>query len=401
MRVLFLTHRLPYAPNRGDRIRAYHLLKELSRSFEVDVLSLVHDAEEASHVDSMRGLASSVVTARSVRWRNAARTAAGLLTTIPATHTMLDAAELRSRLRSHIVDRRPDVVLAYCSGVARLATLREMRSTPLVLDMVDVDSLKWSSLAAKSSAPLAWLYKREARLLGRFERTITRQANATLVTTPAEQEALAFTGAADRIHVVQNGIDVGAFRPSALPGQSSTVVFCGVMNYAPNIEAVLWLARHVWPLVRAERPDARLQIVGATPAASVLELASAAHGIEVTGGVPDVRPYLWQAAASAAPLFVARGIQNKVLEAAAARLPVVVTSEVAKGLPSEIRERCRVADEPESFARALVSLLAEPPASRASTFDGVDFEELAWPTRLRVVPGLLRAAVDEGPLAAD
>ena len=114
----------------------------------------------------------------------------------------------------------------------------------------------------------------------------------------------------------------------------------GVMNYAPNVEGAVWLAREVWPIVRSARPDARLTLIGASPSAEVVALASDRTGVVVTGTVPDVRPYLWRAAVAAAPLQIARGIQNKVLEAVAAGLPCVVTPQVAEGLPREVVPAC-------------------------------------------------------------
>ena len=155
MRLLFLTHRLPYAPNRGDRIRAYHTLQMLRRRARVDVVSLVHDAEEASHVDDMRDLAETVHAAPVDKVRNYFAGALSLATTRPLTHALLNSLSLPPILQRLVAERRPDVVLAYCSGMARFALEPPLAGLPLVIDLLDVDSLKWRALAATARPPMS------------------------------------------------------------------------------------------------------------------------------------------------------------------------------------------------------------------------------------------------------
>jgi glycosyltransferase involved in cell wall biosynthesis len=170
------------------------------------------------------------------------------------------------------------------------------------------------------------------------------------------------------------------------------VIFCGVLDYEPNVEASVWLGRSVWPVVRRSRPDARLLIVGAQPVPVVQRLHDADSGIEVLADVPDVRPHLWRAAVSAAPLQTARGVQNKVLEAVAAGLPAVVTPVVMEGLPEEVRRACVEAAEPSGFAGALLRLLAEPPAARRARAEAADLGALSWERRLAPLRALVEAA---------
>jgi glycosyltransferase involved in cell wall biosynthesis len=164
--------------------------------------------------------------------------------------------------------------------------------------------------------------------------------------------------------VVPNGVGLDEFRPPTPPSDEPRVTFCGVLSYRPNEEAALWLAQTVWPLIRARRPDARLSLVGSEPTAAVRHLAVADSTVEVTGTVPDVRPYLWRSAVAVAPLFVARGIQNKVLEAVAAGLPCVVTPAVLAGLPENVLPACLATTDPAEFAAAVVDLLDRRPAER-------------------------------------
>ena len=398
MRVLFLTHRLPYAPNRGDRVRAFHLLRAMSGYSEVDLVSLVHDEDEASHAADLRSETSSVSIARVPRLRNAARAFFALPSNRPLTHVLLSAPGLSRRLEELVRSRRPSVVLSYCTGMAPLAALPALRDLPMVLDMVDVDSAKWSDLAQQSSPPRSWIFQREARRLRDFEREVASRAFATLVVTPRESAELRVIAPDARIEVIQNGVDAGALRRPDTRAPSlecpPAVVFCGVMDYAPNVQGAVWLARQVWPLVRQARPDARLEIVGSRPAGAVRQLANPGAGIQVTGRVDDVRTHLWNARASAAPLFTARGVQNKVLEAVAAGLTAVVTPVVMEGLPEEVRPACRVADSPFAFAAALIDLLSSPGHATAAP---VDLSSLTWERRLAPLRKVLEDASISGP----
>ncbi len=392
MRVLFLTHRLPYAPNRGDRIRAFHVLKTLAAArIDVDLLSLVHDREEQSHARELRNLVARVATAPVPRLANVVQGLLSLPTSRPVTHALLDSPDLLPAAARLMKEHRPDVVLSYCSGMARFALEAPLSEVPFVLDMVDVDSEKWQTLATTVHGPRRWIYAREGRCLADFEVTAAERAESTLVVNERERAVLAGRTTA-AIHVVPNGVDVSTFRPSDPPASDPRVVFCGVMNYAPNVEAARWLASTVWPLVRRERPDARLALVGSDPTRAVMSLARTDPTIEVTGAVSDVRPYLWRAAVSVAPLSSARGIQNKVLEAVAAGLPVVVTPVVAEGLPREVECACVVADTADAFARALLDLLARPSAERRKRAACADLTRLGWPDQLAALPGILESA---------
>lgn len=382
MRVLFLTHRLPYAPNRGDRVRAYHLLLEMRRWADVDLVSLVHDGEEASHAADLHGLASSVRVAPVSKRSNFIRGVVALPSSRPLTHTLLHSPALRPAVEAAAHAGRPDVVLAFCTGIAPIALEKPLNAVPLVVDMVDVDSAKWAALARSARPPLRWIYQREARLLARFEQTLAAHADTTILTTGSERDELRRLAPNARIEVIQNGVDAEALRPPDAATPSETVVFCGVMDYAPNAEGAAWMAREVWPIVRRERPAAHFQIVGSSPTPSVLALADPRAGIEVTGRVPDVRPYLWRAALSVAPLRTAHGIQNKVLEAVAAGLPVVVTPAVFKGLPVEVHPACISASTAADFAARVIERLGEAPTHRRDRARQSDVCELSWERRL-------------------
>jgi len=396
MKILYLTHRLPFAPNRGDRIRSYHTLRRLAARFTVEVVSLVHDAEEEAALAGMSALAR-VRPARVSRWGSRLRGVGALLTGRPLTHALLHSGEVRPALDAVLREGRPDAVLALCSGMARYALEPPLAGLPLVIDVVDVDSAKWAEMGARTRGPMGWIYRREARRLGAFEALSARRAHASTVVNERERAALLALAPEARVEVVPNGVDFEGFRPKGPPSSEPRVVFCGVMSYGPNEEAALWLIAEIWPLVRARRPDALLSIVGMGPTERLRAAAARAAGVEVTGAVPDVRPHLWRAAVAAAPLLLARGVQNKVLEALSAGLPTVITPAVEGGLSADALAGCRVGASAEAVAAEIVDLLGKDPEERRAIAGRADLGGYAWASRAEPICRLLEEAAGRGP----
>lgn len=395
MRVLFLTHRLPYAPNRGDRLRAYHVIRTLDSIARVDLVSLVHDADEAGHAAGLRDMVATVHTARVSRPHGLMRAGTGLLARRPLTHALLDAPRLSHVIADVVGQHRPDVVLAFCTGMARLALQPPLDRMPFVLDMVDVDSAKWRLLgqAQPPWSPNRWAFAREATLLERFEVEASRRAAGTTVINERERRHLEQMGGV-RIRVAGNGVDLTGLRPPDEPSGRPLVVFCGMMSYEPNDRAVRWFVDAVWPTIRKAVSTAEFRIVGAQPSAALRRIAAADPTVHVTGSVAEVTPHLWDAAVSVAPIFVARGVQNKVIEAVAAGLPVVTTPQVMAGLPPEVMPACTEAHDAEAFAAAVVSLLAQDAAARRRRAASADLSALGWGERLEPLVDLLRHAAN-------
>ena len=391
MRVLFLTHRLPYAPNRGDRLRAYHILHWLQERASVELVSLVHDDEEATHVDEVRAFVARVTALRVPAVRNYVRAIGTLMTSAPLTHTLLDVPDFESTINQIVHATPPDAVFAFGSGMARFALSPPLSDCPLILDLVDVDSRKWADLAAASRPPMSWIYGREARVLGAFETRAANAAVATLVVNEREASLARQLAPTAHVQVLENGVEIDHFRPTRPPVGRPRVVFCGVMNYAPNDEGMRWFVSRVWPLVRRRQADATLAIVGSDPPARLRALCASDASIEVTGRVPDVREWLWGAAVGIAPLQVARGVQNKALEAIAAGLPIVVTSGVAEGLPSQVSAATTIADEPTEFAERVIDLLSLSPESRRALASSVNLDRLRWEHTLKPLAPLLQS----------
>jgi sugar transferase (PEP-CTERM/EpsH1 system associated) len=397
VRVLFLTHRLPYAPNRGDRIRSFHMLQALQQYAQVTVASLVHDDEEASQVERLSSVATDVITARVPRRSNLLRGSLKLLTTRrPLTLELLHAPALKSLLAQGIARAAPDVVIAYCSSMARFAMEPPLDRTPFVLDMVDVDSAKWRALSQHATWPKRAIYSREAVCLAGFERQAIRTAAMTLVVNEREAEVVRELVPGAAVKVIQNGIDLEPFKPPSEPAAGAQVVFCGVLDYEPNEAAALRLARDIWPLVRRQRPDATLLLLGSRPTPAIRALPAGDSSIRVTGAVPDVKPFLWESALAAVPLVTARGVQNKVLEALAAGLPVVISPIVAEGLPESALPGCLVAEQDEAFARSIVQLLDAGQAARREHAERASLERLTWSRQLEPLHEVLLRARHPG-----
>jgi sugar transferase (PEP-CTERM/EpsH1 system associated) len=392
MNILFLTHRLPYAPNRGDRIRAYHMLREMSRFANVSVFALAHDDEEVAQAACLPG-AKHVGIARVSRARGFVRGAVNLASRSPLTHLLLDAPNATAELRRLIQAAPPDVVVAYCSGMARFALEPPLRGLPFVLDMVDVDSEKWRGLSERTRAPQRWIFAREARTLEPFEAEAAERAGAVFVVNERERQTLAALAPRARVHVVPNGVDVEAFAPPGPPVADPAIVFCGMMSYEPNVDAVRWFLQGVWPIIRAKRPAARFKIVGAEPPRSLQSLAERTPGVTITGRVAAVQPHLWDSAVAVAPLRTARGIQNKVLEALAAGLPVVIAPEVRQGLPSGTERGCVTSEGASDFAAAVLGLLDESPHGRRERATASGVHTLGWTAQLSGLRSLLEGAV--------
>jgi sugar transferase (PEP-CTERM/EpsH1 system associated) len=389
--VLFLTQRLPFAPDRGDRIRAYYLLRAMSGFSSVTLFSFVHDDDEEARVDRVP-FASAVASSRVTRRRNLIRGAMRLLSDVPLTHLLLDAPDAIETVSNLFHRTSPDVIVAFGSGMARLALTAPLDLCPMVLDFVDVDSSKWAALAAESRGPKRYLYRREARTLGRFEASAALRARHNLVVNDRERCELIRLAPTARIATVENGIEVQVFARTAPPQPSSTVVFCGVLNYEPNDRGARWFAEHVWPRVRRRRSDARFVIVGPGATSALWRLADSDSSIEMTGRVHSIQQHLWRSALAVAPLHLARGIQNKVLEALAADLPVVVTPVVHEGLPPEARPGCAVADSAEDFAAAVCQLLDMDEKQRTQFARRAELTVLTWATRLAGLEAILREA---------
>jgi sugar transferase (PEP-CTERM/EpsH1 system associated) len=392
--VLFLAHRLPYPPNKGDKVRSYHLLQHLARRYRVVLGAFVDDPADWPYAEKVRALCAEThvegIVTRSRRWRAGLALVAGESLTLPYFRSSTLAAWVREVVgREHI-----ECAIAFSSPMAQyVLDLPQLRT---VVDFVDLDSAKWADYARRRPWPLSALYRLEARRLFAFEKSVARRADASVFVTRGEAQLLssALPEYGNRILAIENGVDSDYFSPrlqfaSPFRGDEVPVVFTGAMNYWPNVDAVAWFAREVLPRVRERDARVRFHIVGMNPDGAVRALARD-PAISVTGRVDDVRPYLAHARVVVAPLRVARGIQNKVLEAMAMGRPTVVTSGAARALGARPGFHLQLADEAEDFSTKVLSVM-EPAAGAAFGRRARAWieAECAWTSKLRGFDELL------------
>jgi sugar transferase (PEP-CTERM/EpsH1 system associated) len=362
--ILFLSHRIPYPPNKGDKIRSWHWLKGLAERFRVHLGTFVDDPEDWQYVPLLREVCGEVCVRPLSPHVARFRSLSGIVSGRALTISYYQDKALKAWLRRLAAERPLASVFAYSSSMAPYAELvAGWRDLPRVVDICDVDSDKWRQYSTKHGWPLNWIYSREARLLERWEARCAGSFDATVVVTEAEARLMRRIApdSAHRIRVLSNGVDTNYFDP-ALPHvdpfsrASPTIVFTGALDYRPNVDAVDWFAREILPAVREKVSAANFCIVGSNPTVAVRSLARL-EGVTVTGRVPDVRPYLAHAALVVAPLRIARGVQNKVLEALAMARPIVATPNAIQGIEDVTASELTVAEGGAAFAAAVAGKL--------------------------------------------
>ncbi len=370
--ILFLCHRVPFPPDRGDKIRSCHMLKRLAQVAPVHVGCFADDERDMRFAADLAQVAASQCVLR----RDRSKLVSGL-TGLAKRQSMLvslfDHPGLHRWVRQTLAERPIRAVFAYSAQMAHFVPPLAP-GIRFMMDFVDFDSAKYAAYGQQGSGPMAWINRREGRLLFDFERRVA--ARADLSSFVSEAEAALFRAAtgldAQRVVAVENGVALDYFDPAApidpidpvQGGQGPLLVFTGQMDYRPNVEAVDSFARDVLPHIRAVHPDARFAIVGRNPAASVQALADL-PGVIVTGGVPDVRGWLAAAHVVVAPLRIARGIQNKVLEAMAMARPVVASPQAAEGIDARDGDHLLVAADPAQEAERVLALLADHARAQA------------------------------------
>lgn len=385
--ILFLAHRLPYPPDRGDRIRSWHILKYLAGKARVHVAALADSTADADAQAAMRDTLGEalgdVCVAVRPRFPVLALTRA-LVQGQPLSLAMFDHADIRRFVAAKLADENVGTIFAFSSQMAQFVPADARQN--FIMDFVDVDSAKFDAYAA-AGGPKAWLYAREGRALAAWEGTTARRASASLFVSQAEANLFTRRSGIPGT-AVSNGIDLAYYQSRAeRPEQPPLIVFTGQMDYAPNVEAVTAFANGDWPRIRRACPDARFAIVGRNPAKRVMGLG-AVPGIEVTGAVADVRDWLARATVAVAPLKTARGIQNKVLEAMAMAKPVVASPAAFEGIEAEAGQDLIVSD---NMAASVIDLLANPQRAEALGQAARRRVEAAydWDARLKSLDALL------------
>ena len=359
--LLYLVHRLPYPPNKGDKVRSYHLLKHLAARHRVFLGTFVDDPDDAQHLDTVRAMCAGVCAAPLNPRLARVRSLGGLLHRRALTLDYYRHPGLADWVRRTVDEQGIDTAVVFSSSMAQYVE-RLPGGLRTLVDFVDVDSAKWSQYADEHPWPLSWLYRREGVRLLAYERAVAAKSQRSFFVT--ENETALFRRlapeAAACVEPMSNGVDSDFFapdanRPSPFEEGEIPVVFTGAMDYWPNVDAVSWFCAEMLPALRRQWPALRFHIVGRSPTPTVLALAGVA--VRVTGTVPDVRPYLQHAAVVVAPLRLARGIQNKVLEAMAMGRPVVASRQCVGPINALEGTDLLAADDAHGFVRHVGALL--------------------------------------------
>jgi sugar transferase (PEP-CTERM/EpsH1 system associated) len=389
MNILYLCHRFPFPPKRGGKIRPFNMIRHLSQAgHHVHVGSLVRSQAEADEgkriAPHCAGFDMGMVT-EGVQW---ARMVARLPLSTPSSMGYFYSPALAGRVKLLLAQQRWDLIFVHCSSVAQY--VQHVQGTPKILDFGDMDSQKWLEYANYKPFPLSLGYRFEGHKMLAAEKRLARRFDLCTATTRAEWQTLNDYGTGAATDWFPNGVDASYFSPTDGAYDADTISFIGRMDYYPNQECMSRFCKQVWPLLKQRRPALKLLIVGADPSPEMRALGGL-PGVTVTGSVPDVRPFIRGSALMVAPLAIARGTQNKILEAMGMGVPVVTSSAAAGGVDAEAEQHFLVADSPADLAAAVLRIVENPNERARLATAGRErmLSHHAWPRSMQRLDGII------------
>lgn len=400
MRVFFACHRLPYPPKRGGKIRPFNIIRHLTElGHNVTVASLARSAEELEEGQPLRDYCDKLLVGRVGRVAAMANMIIRLPSPIPSSMGYFCSQALHRECRKELRETQYDLIFVHCSSAAQY--VKTASGIPSILDFGDMDSQKWLDYSSYRRFPLSAGFWIEGTKLCREEKSLARNFDLSTCTTRAELETLQSFGAAQRSDWFPNGVDSEYFAPTDEPYDPDKICFIGRMDYYPNQQAMFDFCRDILPRIQAARPTTRLTIVGAEPSAEIRKLADK-PGVTVTGTVPDVRDYVRSSALTVAPLAIARGTQNKILESMAMGVPVVCSGQAAKGVDAIEGKHLVTADNDEQYISEIVGVLDNADRRRELAVEGRNrvLTSHSWSSSLskldRIVESLLSEKQSSG-----
>ena len=400
LNILILSQRVPFPPNKGEKIRTYHQLKQLSElGHQIHLFSPYEDKAELAYFQTLNESLCSTVEAAPLKYK-----ALRLLKGMAKNQSLSIANFYDKNLQQHVDEflsaNTVDVILCTASSMAeyifKSSVLKAINKKPLlIMDFMDVDSDKWGQYKQNSPFPISMIYAREQHLLSKYEKRIVEQFDACYLIAQAEvtlfnQQVIQN----DKVQVMGNGLDTTAFYPAKdkKANPYPMFLFTGVMDYKPNVDAVVWFAEKCWGDIIKQHPRARFIIAGMNPNKDIMKLVELT-GVEVTGFVDEILPYYHQADMFVAPFRLARGVQNKVLQAFSCALPVISTPMGAEGIICQPDRDILLASSPEQFIQQANKLIDQPALAQSI---GESAEKLitkyySWQSQLQPLVNLLNS----------
>jgi sugar transferase (PEP-CTERM/EpsH1 system associated) len=393
-KVLLLVHRIPFPPDKGDKIRSFHLLNHLHKRHHVFLGAFIDDNADRQYESNVSMLCEELCLLPVHKKKATIRSLIGFVTGEALTVVYYKNNKMQRWVDGIIKRHKIDHIIVFSSSMAQYVESEALSCINRVIDFVDIDSDKWRQYSKTKHWPLSWVYRRESTKLLNYESRIASRFNAS--TFVSKEEAKLFRSLvpaqAHKIHYYNNGVDHKYYSKSnnfdnPYPVNSLPIVFVGAMDYWANVDAVYWFAKEIFPKIRLVNHSACYFIVGSNPAMSVKNLADEANGIHVTGKVEDTRPFLAHAAMSIINLRIARGIQNKVLEAMAMGCPVIVSSQAIEGIDAQNGRDYRLANTIDEFVQQIVWTLAHPEQVRSMAVAArlLVEQKYSWSENLRVL----------------
>lgn len=395
--LLFLCHRIPFPPNKGDKITTFNLLKYLSERYFVHLGCFIDDEFDRQYIQELEQFCQSSFCLDICERRQSTSGVKALLTGESVSTAHYRSVKFQQWVDETIDENEIDLLFVYSSGMSQFVEHEKYIDKTRVLDMADIDSDKWRQYAENKPWYSRWIYSREQKILAKHEQQVLQDFEAVTFITD-EEAALFRTMSAqkfqEKVYTLSNGVDTDYFDPKAefditdLPLLSSpSICFTGAMDYWANVDAVVWFCKNVWPQVVAQIPSCTFYIVGGKPPVKVKQLESI-PGVIVTGRVPDVRPYLAASKLAIAPMRIARGVQNKVLEAMAMAMPVVMTTMGQEGIKVDALQKSLVHDQPQAMAKSIISLLEQKEIDYSENRQWI-IKHYSWNGALDKLPSLL------------
>ncbi len=356
MRIYFLSQRVPFPPDRGDKITTFHEIRHLAAGNQVDVFCLAADQDDLNNVRGLAKLVNSVHAVPLSRFRALVRAAVAVLTGQSLTQAYFNEAELHRNISQMMRESPPDLIFVYSSGMAQF--VERYAETARILQLAELDSEKWKQYSKTSPFFRRWIYRLESKRLFAYERRVAKAFSCCFVCTENELADITTLIPDATVRCIPVGVDLEYFQPSPDEKIARSIIFTGVMNYFPNIDAVVWFCCEILLLIQQALPGTKFTICGSYPAREVKKLQNH-QGVTVTGRVPDTRPYLGAAEIAVVPMRIGRGVQNKLLEAMATGLPCVTTELARSGVGAEDGRHLFVANSPKEFANRAIQLLED------------------------------------------